>query len=74
MRTPQETLQELGYTTAVPVCFCEPGMADDILLNIKNSNIDLKQIDFEVDRYIIERTEGVEIPQYILFANYQFNV
>jgi len=74
MRTPQENLQELGYATAIPICYCKPGQADDILLNIKNSNFDLKAIDFEVDRYIIERTEGVNIPQYILFANYQFNV
>lgn len=74
MRTPQQGLQALGYVTAVPVCYCKPGTGDDILLNIQKAGFDLKKIDFEVDRYIIDRTAESEEPQFILFANYQFNV
>jgi len=74
MRTPQEDLAEVNYVTAIPVCYCKPGTSKDILLNIKNANIDLTQIDFDIDRYIVERSEGINREQIILFANYQFNV
>lgn len=74
MRTPQEGYQELDYVAAIPICFCNPGASNNILQNIKNSNFDFKQIDFDIDRYIIKRSEGNNEEQYILFANYQFNV
>ena len=76
MRTPQGSTypQEIDYTSAIPLCYCKPGTADEILLNIKNSDFDPKRINFEIDRYIIDQTEGNSAEQYILFANYQFNV
>jgi hypothetical protein len=75
MRTPQENaIEELGFVTAVPLCYCKPGTGDDILLNIKNSNFDFTNIDFTIDRYIIDSTKGNSNEQYILFANYDFNV
>ena len=74
MRTPQQGFQELNYISAIPIAFCKPGTADEILLNIKNSGFDFKSLDFEIDRYIVQRTEGNTQEQYILFANYQFNV
>lgn len=74
MRTPQAGYQELDFVSAIPVCYCKPGTADGILLNIKNSNFDVKSINFEIDRYIVKRSEGTNQEQYILFANYQFNV
>jgi len=74
MRTPQAGYQELDFISAIPVCYCKPGTADNILLNIKNSNFDVKDINFEIDRYIVQRSEGTNQEQYILFANYQFNV
>lgn len=74
MRTPQEGFQELGYISAIPICYCVPGTADDVILNIKNSNFDFKKIDFIIDRYIVKRTKDYFDEKYILFANYQFNV
>lgn len=79
MRTPQGTaIQELDYITAIPLCYCKPGTSQEILLNIQNEinlgNVDFKEIDFEIDRYIVDSTEGNSNEQYILFANYQFNV
>jgi hypothetical protein len=76
MRTPQGSTfpQELDYVTAIPLCFCKPGTADEILLNIKNSGFDVTNINFDIDRYIIDQTTGNSNEQYILFANYQFNV
>jgi hypothetical protein len=74
MRTPQEDLSVIGYTSAIPICYCKPGTSKDILLNIKNSQIDLSVINFDIDRYIVERSDGIGKEQIILFANYQFNV
>jgi hypothetical protein len=65
--------QELGYIPAIPLCFCLPNTADEIILNIKNTDYDFKNIDFEIDRYIIDTTQGNSDEQYILFASYQYN-
>ena len=67
-------VQELGYVTAVPLCYCKPGTAAQILLNITNSGFDFKNLDFEIDRYIVDATTGNSDEQYIAFGNYQYNV
>ena len=74
MRTSQEGLQELDYQTAIPICYCKPGFATDIIKNITNSGFDPKNINYDIDRYILRKTEESNIESYILFANYQFNV
>jgi hypothetical protein len=76
MRTPQGSTypQELDYVTAIPICYCKEGTGDDILLNIANSGFDVTNINFDIDRYIIDQTTDNSNEQYILFANYQFNV
>lgn len=78
MRTPQENYQIFNYKTAVPVCYCLPGTADQILLNIKNysntTGFSIQQVNFDVDRYIIERTAGNNNEQFVLFPNYKYNI
>lgn len=75
MRTPQENnIEALGYIPAVVLAYCKPGTSDDILLNIKNSGFNFSNINFDVDRYIIDSAKGNSNEQYILFANYDFNV
>lgn len=75
MRTAQSgQTQALGYVTAVPLCYCQPGTSQSILTALKNSDFDFKQIDFEIDRYIIDSTEESGTEQYILFPNYQYNI
>jgi len=55
MRSFQDsTRQELGFVLALPLCYCLPGYAEEIVLNIKNSKFDFKNLDFTVDRYIID--------------------
>jgi len=49
-----DTRQELGFVLALPLCYCLPGYAEEIALNIKNSKFDFKNLDFTVDRYIID--------------------
>lgn len=78
MRTPQENYEIFNYTMAIPVCYCLPGTADDILLNIKNyletTNFSIQGIDFDIDRYIIQRTSGNTQEQYIVFPTHNFNI
>ena len=75
MRTAQSgQTQALGYVMAVPLCYCQPGTSQGILTALKNSDFDFKQIDFEIDRYIIDSTEESGTEQYILFPNYQYNI
>lgn len=74
MRTSQEGFQELGYVSAIPICYVKPGEAETVIDNINNSNFDFTQFDIDIDRYIVKRTEDYENEQYILFANYAYNV
>ena len=41
---------------------------------INKPSFDFTNLEFEVDRYIIDSTKGNSEEQYILFANYEFNV
>lgn len=65
--------EELGFTLAVPLCYCKVGTADDILLNIKNhiatTGFDFKLLDYTADRYIIDSVTGVSSDKYLVFRN-----
>jgi hypothetical protein len=74
MRTAQEGFQELDYVTAIPICYCKPGESATIINNIKNYGFDPKTINYDIDRYIVKRTENSDVEKFVLFANYQFNV
>jgi hypothetical protein len=70
MRSIQDgSVQPLGYVKAIPLCYCKPGTADDIILNIKNSQFDFKQIDYVIDRYIIDSVTNYGQDKYIVFKN-----
>ena len=75
MRTAQEgQLQELGYVAAIPLCYTTEGKSKIIKNAIDFQNFDFTQLDFDIDRYIIDNTTGNTNEQYLLFANYQFNI
>lgn len=75
MRTSQGTnIAELGFVSAIPLCYCKPGTSQIIANAIKNTEFEFNQFDFDIDRYIIDSTEGNSAEQYIVFANYKFNV
>lgn len=75
MRTGQNgSLTELGYVLAIPLVYTKPGYSEIIAANILNNGFDFKTLDYEIDRYIIDNTTGNSTEQYLLFANYQFNV
>jgi hypothetical protein len=62
-----DSFVEPGFVSAMPVCYCKPGLADDIILNIKNSGFDFKTMNFEVDRYQIDNIDGVSGDKYLVF-------
>ena len=77
------TQQEVGapseeYVFALPLAYCKPGTSnfvkDNIDNYINNANFNFNQIDYEIDRYIIDSTLNNSNEQYILFSNYKYNV
>jgi len=75
MRTPQESGQiNLGYVLAIPIVYTLPGFGKIVKDNIANSKFNFNSINYDIDRYIVDATTGNNNEQYILFANYQFNV
>ena len=57
----------LGFTKAVPICYTKPGFATEILENIQDNGFDFKNIEFEVDRLIIDSVEAETGDKYIAF-------
>jgi len=63
------TRSELGFVLAVPICFCIPGQGQTIMDNIKNSQFNFKQLDYTIDRYIIDSVTGDSSDKYLVFKN-----
>jgi hypothetical protein len=79
MRTQQEIGEPIvEYKLAIPLVYCKPGTSNDILLNINNylntEDFDINEIDYEIDRLIIDAVEGESREQYLVFENYSHNV
>ena len=79
MRTGQDgSISELDYVTAIPLAYCKEGQAKLVQQNVKNAlangEFDFKQINFDVDRYIVDSATGIQDERYIVFPNYIFNV
>jgi len=75
MRTAQEdSIQELGYITAIPLCYCKPGTAETIKAAIEFNEFDYRQFELDIDRFLIDATEGISDPKYFVFANYEYNL
>jgi hypothetical protein len=68
------TKSELGYTLAVPLCYCQAGTSATIALNIKHSGFDFKTIDYTIDRYIIDSVTGQTSDKYLVFRNDRITV
>jgi hypothetical protein len=50
----QDTGISLGFIKAVPICYVLPGNSAKVISRIKASGFDLKLIDFDTDRIIVE--------------------
>ena len=75
MRSSQPgSVNELGYTSSIVLCYCKPGTSAIIKSAINASNFDFSKFDLDLDRYIIDSTDITSEPQYLLFANYRYNI
>jgi len=72
MKTRQSsTGKQPGYVRAIPIAYCKPGKAAELLLKIRNyqkeNDFDFTKFDFFVDRYIIDATLGNSNTQFIVW-------
>lgn len=75
MKTPQSRSQAAtGFIKAIPICYCNPGDGDYILENIENSGFDFSELDYEIDRLIVDATMENSQEQFIKFNSQQYNV
>jgi hypothetical protein len=75
MLTPQDKFTAAtGFIKAIPLCYCISGEAQFILDNIKNNGFNFTDIDYEIDRLIIDAVDGRAEDRYLKFPNYGFNV
>ena len=59
----------IGFVKAIPLCYALPGKGDRILDLINKNQFDFKQLNFVIDRIIIESPEGETGDKYIKFIN-----
>jgi hypothetical protein len=57
-----------GYMRVIPLCYALPGQGDRIISRIKLSNFDLKLLDFEIDRIIVESSTDSTSAKYLLLG------
>jgi len=75
MTTPQDNrTAATGYIKAIPLCYCNPGEGDVILENIENSGFDFTQLDYEIDRFVIDSDINTVSESYLKFNNYRYNI
>ena len=75
MRTPQTgSVNELGFVNAIPLVYCKPGTSAIVKNALDFTDPDFTQFNFDMDRYTIDSTTGNSDEQYVLFANYKFNI
>jgi hypothetical protein len=58
MKTTQAgDLAPIGYTMAVPICYCKPGTSSLIKKRIQDKNLNFKNIAFTIDRYVVSNSK-----------------
>lgn len=75
MRSPQTgSVNELGYTPAIVLCYCKPGFGEIVKSAVEANNFDFKKFNLDIDRYIIDGTDESSQEKYVVFQNYRFNI
>jgi hypothetical protein len=75
MTTPQDSrTAATGFVKAVPLCYCKPGEGQYILYNINNRSFDFNQLDFEIDRFIIDSDINDVQEKYLKFSDARYNI
>ena len=58
---------ESGFVNAFTICYAKPGKSQEIISRIKLSGFDFKQLDFEIDRYLIDVLDNNFEDKYLAF-------
>jgi hypothetical protein len=75
MVTPQNNrTAATGFVKAIPICYCLPGEGTFILENIQNSKFNFGQLDFEIDRFIIDSDINSVKETYLKFTDHKYNI
>jgi len=79
MRTRQDdTGRQPGYVRAIPIAYCKPGRSKELLLKINNhleeTGYSFTEIDYYVDRYLIDATLGNSNPQFIVWPRNNLSI
>ena len=79
MKDEQTDNRVLGWQLAVPIVYCKPGTSEKIKYRLEQrTNLDLKEISFEIDRYIVDNNLSKhydkETGKYTLTAETTFDV
>ena len=75
MTTPQDNrTAATGFVKAIPICYCKPGEGQFILENVINSQFNFTQLDFEIDRFIIDSDVNEVQEKYLKFSNHRYNI
>lgn len=74
LTSPDNRTAASGFIKAVPICYCKPGEADFVLQNIVQSGFDFTDLDYEIDRFIIDATTGSNEEKYLKFPVHKYNV
>lgn len=69
MTTTQDDGRILGYIPAVPLVYCLPGEASQILFDINQSGFNLNEISFDADRYVWDNNLTKISREYYLTLN-----
>jgi len=70
----QDSVNELGYTPAIVLCYCKPGTSAIIKSAINASGFNFNIFNLDMDRYIIDSTDSSSESKYLVFQNYRFNI
>lgn len=62
-----------SYIRAIPLCYALPGQGARVVSRIKISGFDFKQLDFEIDRLIVESSIDNPTPRYLMFAKHSIS-
>jgi hypothetical protein len=56
-----------GYIRIIPLCYVIPGQSNKIMNKINASKFDFKQLNFEIDRLVVQSTEDHSSAKYLIF-------
>lgn len=65
--------RSVSYLKVVPLCYTLPRKGVLIVNNIKKSKFKFNNINFEIDRIVVENSVDNQIPQYLIFPKHKIN-